>query len=223
MFYKCANGWNSLWPAPRGCWWPGWEQRNALVNWGHIAGTSPGWAGLDLAVIPQLWELTSLQKTSWGHSPASPGGRCTAGLGCSPVSIGGGKSIPCSAFKDSLIINIKMPTDLQWEEKKIKWFVTLSSFTWNNSSEPGADFKHKEVPGWGRWRCTPWKGQAAAETSVCSSSGKNEVEAKQLQRKRGAVPVKGEETFLFLKVLKGTSRQEEQVNECFAPEFAHLV
>lgn len=51
-------------------------------------------------------------------------------------------------------------------EKKL--FVTLSTFTWNNSNEPGADFKHQEVPGWWRWRCTPWKGQAAAETSVCS-------------------------------------------------------
>lgn len=135
-----------------------------------------GWAVLDLPVFPQLQGADTPPKCSWGHRPTNAGGRCTAGLGCSPVSIEGGKSIPCSAFKGGLIINLKMPTDLQREEKNL--FVTLSTFTWNNSSKPRADFKHKEVPGWWRWRCTPWKGQAAAESSVCSHFWQKRVGAK---------------------------------------------
>lgn len=146
-----------------------------------------GWAGPGCAPTA----LGSWHPSKMLLSPANAGGRCTAGLGCSHVSIDGGESIPCSAFKAGLIINIKMPTDLQWEKKKM--FVTLSTFTRNNSSEPGADFEHKEVPGWWGWRCTPWKGQADAETSVCSlfwqnrGAGKGSSRASPRKKRRDQI------------------------------------
>lgn len=184
-----AGSRGTLWLSEAMCW---------DVSWLGCAG--PG-------CVPTALGADIPPKCSWGRSPAGPGGRCTAGLGCSPVSIDGGKSVPCSAFKGGLRINIEMPTDLQWDKKNPKRFVTLSTLTWNNSSEPGADFKHKEVPGWWRWRCTPWKGQAAAETSMCShfwqkrGGGKGSSRASP-RRKRGLCQSKERKHFYSWKCWK---------------------